>query len=291
MPAGYVNLSDLEEDVNILSIDEQPQWQVRFVVRTFGVVVCALAGTAALVRGLPHPSESPFDDDGRHGGLAPVRTSSAVTATASNVEVPEVVDKAMSNDYAQNLVACNSWDDDGKWDSTCGKGASRSYPPRLCLHLIVPPQTVSLLRKSAVGRDVWSLCSPLGSVVSPHIVSSSPADDFHAWCNHSETVGSGSGFFKYCGAACEGDDASTSYAMVCAWEAVAQLPSICVDNFISTTPANLSRDLPNEFARTTLDLWDCDEHAFCNSCSTGNKCVESASMYLPRAFVLAYFPP
>jgi hypothetical protein len=59
--------------------------------------------------------------------------------------------------------------------------------------------------------------------------------------------------------------------MVCAWEAIAQLPSVCAETFNSTTPEGLSRDLPNNFDQTTLDLWDCDEHAFCNSCSTGNK--------------------
>jgi hypothetical protein len=97
-----------------------------------------------------------------------------------------------------------------------------------------------------------------------------PPDDFNAWCNHSSATGSGTTFSKYCSKACDGT-ASGAYAMVCAWEAVARLPEVCTDTFNSTTPVGLSNNEPNnnDF-RTTLDLWDCDEHAFCNSCSDDN---------------------
>ena len=44
---------------------------------------------------------------------------------------------------------------------------------------------------------------------------------------------------------------------------------VCAGTFVATTPAGLSNNLPNTFD-LDIDLYNCDEHAFCNSCADDN---------------------
>ena len=68
--------------------------------------------------------------------------------------------------------------------------------------------------------------------------------------------------------------------MACAWEAIAALPSVCGGTFTTALPV-ASADRANSKGKTSVstDLWGCDEHAFCYSCSSGNPYCEAISLY------------
>ena len=77
--------------------------------------------------------------------------------------------------------------------------------------------------------------------------------------------------------------------MVCAWEMVASLPSVCADEFKPTKPGRLAsanrESLDSNTTQSsgasvrTLDLYSCDEHAFCQSCSEGNEYCAAVAWY------------
>lgn len=84
------------------------------------------------------------------------------------------------------------------------------------------------------------------------------------------------GFYRLCASACTRSNTS-SYGMVCAWEAVARLPEACDGTFSPTEPLN-SSNMPNDHA-VAPDLTNCDEHAFCYSCARGNAYCRAVAFY------------
>jgi len=101
-----------------------------------------------------------------------------------------------------------------------------------------------------------------------------PPHDEAAWCAKPQHTGPGTHFDAVCASACA--DSSMAWAMVCAWQAVANLESVCDGTFVPTPPAK-SRNAPNsawlpEIGRTSAGakLYGCDEHAVCNSCFFGD---------------------
>ena len=106
-------------------------------------------------------------------------------------------------------------------------------------------------------------------------------NDYAAWCSDADATGAGTGFHSVCSKACDGGTAS-DFAMVCAWEAISHLPEVCNQTFNATSPVGMGHDAPAETAvdKAALDLYSCDEHAFCLSCSGGNKhCAAVAAQY------------
>ena len=71
--------------------------------------------------------------------------------------------------------------------------------------------------------------------------------------------------------------------------AVASLPSVCADEFKPTKPGRLAsanrESLDSNTTQSsgasvrTLDLYSCDEHAFCQSCSEGNEYCAAVAWY------------
>ena len=109
-----------------------------------------------------------------------------------------------------------------------------------------------------------------------------PSHDYANACESSSTA-PGTGFFALCASACTGSN-TTSFAMVCAWEAVARLPEVCDGSFSPTTPSNSSNRRNTVEAVVddddATDLTSCDEHAFCFSCGAGNAfCKAVAAHY------------
>ena len=75
-----------------------------------------------------------------------------------------------------------------------------------------------------------------------------------------------------------------SFAMLCAWETVARLDEVCARTFASTAPGGgTSRNANNTFYAAhpgaNIDLFACDEHAFCASCSAGNAYCDAVASY------------
>ena len=100
-----------------------------------------------------------------------------------------------------------------------------------------------------------------------------PANDQAAWCAKDMFTGPASNFHKVCAASCE--DADMAWAMVCAWQAIANLEDVCAGTFVPTPPAR-SRNAPNSASAPTVGVTDqggklygCDEHAVCNACFYG----------------------
>ena len=100
-----------------------------------------------------------------------------------------------------------------------------------------------------------------------------PPHDEAAWCARPERTGPGTYFHDVCSSSCA--DETKAWAMVCAWQAVANLESVCAGTFEPVAPGS-SRNAPN--ARWVPDqgvtsagatLYGCDEHAVCYSCFYG----------------------
>ena len=72
--------------------------------------------------------------------------------------------------------------------------------------------------------------------------------------------------------------------MVCAWEAVSRLDEVCARAFVATPPDDGdSRNANNTYWRDypgrELDLFACDEHAFCHACAAGNAYCEAVAYH------------
>lgn len=90
----------------------------------------------------------------------------------------------------------------------------------------------------------------------------------------------GSVAYEICGAAC--GSATTSYAAVCLWEAVANISAVCDGSFVPSLKygADLSPVIQHENRKSQGGVWSCDEHAFCVSCANGNEnCAKVAAYY------------
>ena len=58
------------------------------------------------------------------------------------------------------------------------------------------------------------------------------------------------------------------------------LPNVCSGTFTTALPvASIDRPNSKGKASASTDLWGCDEHAFCYSCSSGNPYCEAVSLY------------
>ena len=98
-------------------------------------------------------------------------------------------------------------------------------------------------------------------------VNDCPNTDNTVYCDDdSSLTGVGTTFHRVCSVSCTGNS-STSWAMACAWEAIASLPKLCNGTFVAGLP-NDSSDRPAGASNMTT-LHPCDEHGFCYSCSTG----------------------
>ena len=112
------------------------------------------------------------------------------------------------------------------------------------------------------------------------------SSDYTAWCAKEHLVGntslmvSATTFYEHCAAACAHEN--HSFAMLCAWETVARLPEVCAGTFDATKPGGSARR-NNTFdaarAPRAVDLYRCDEHAFCASCSAGNAYCDAVASY------------
>ena len=108
------------------------------------------------------------------------------------------------------------------------------------------------------------------------------AADEAAWCAKDWLTGNGTVFGGLCAAACT--TANATYAMVCAWEAVSRLDEVCARAFVATPPDDGdSRNANNTYWRDypgrELDLFACDEHAFCHACAAGNAYCEAVAYH------------
>ena len=81
---------------------------------------------------------------------------------------------------------------------------------------------------------------------------------------------------------------ATYYALVCTWEAVAALPDACAGGFEPTAPGSAAWAAPggareNDVSQDVfdaLDVYACDEHAFCRTCGEDNPyCAAVAAYY------------
>ena len=119
--------------------------------------------------------------------------------------------------------------------------------------------------------------------------------DFMAWCREPDTY-EGTRFASVCSAACPTDSGdptayspnATYYALVCTWEAVAALPDACAGGFEPTAPGSAAWAAPggareNDVSQDVfdaLDVYACDEHAFCRTCGEDNPyCAAVAAYY------------
>ena len=113
-----------------------------------------------------------------------------------------------------------------------------------------------------------------------------PFDEFK-YCNPEENAVSDT-FYSLCANSCEDDK---TWAMVCAWQAIANLPSACANDgsfagVIGERSLNADApdgevgdgyDMHDDEARvapapvgSTVRLFSCDEHAVCYGCAAGN---------------------
>jgi len=102
-----------------------------------------------------------------------------------------------------------------------------------------------------------------------------PAHDEASWCQKPEVTGPGTKFDSVCRPACQ--DKDMAWAMVCAWQAVANLESVCAGTF-QPSPPSRSRNAPNAawLPRNGVTaeggkLYGCDEHAVCSACFYGGQ--------------------
>lgn len=121
------------------------------------------------------------------------------------------------------------------------------------------PYTGGLVRASCVNND--------DDMRYSH---SCPRFDQEAWCSHEKRTGPGTKFNEICADACV--DPKRAFAMVCAWQAVANLRSVCAGTFKPTPPVD-SANRPNQLWAPSTggmesgeQLYGCDDHAVCYAC-------------------------
>lgn len=95
-----------------------------------------------------------------------------------------------------------------------------------------------------------------------------------AYCDNVKLTGPGTKFHELCAAACA--DRDQTFAAVCAWEAVANMPAVCAGTFKPGPPPaddDFSIDIPNQLytpptagTKPGKLLFTCDDYAFCYGC-------------------------
>ena len=145
---------------------------------------------------------------------------------------------------------------------------------------------------------------------SSYYVSASYCGPFDEWkyCNTEQNAVSDT-FFSLCAASCEDDE---TWAMVCAWQAIANLPAACANDgsfagVIGERSLNAdaldgevgdgfdkhdddARVAPAGAIGSSVRLFSCDEHAVCYGCSAGNSTYcQAVSDYYGGAGVEYYY--
>ena len=141
-------------------------------------------------------------------------------------------------------------------------------------------------------------------------MSASYCGPFDEWkyCNTEQNAVSDT-FFSLCAASCEDDE---TWAMVCAWQAIANLPAACANDgsfagVIGERSLNAdaldgevgdgfdkhdddARVAPAGAIGSSVRLFSCDEHAVCYGCSAGNSTYcQAVSDYYGGAGVEYYY--
>lgn len=167
-----------------------------------------------------------------------------------------------------------------RWSVALASGASLVVLVLFCVSrrpsLLFPPQKHSPVALSSTDRDRYA-----GGLVRASCVNNDdderfdeycPPFDEQSWCENLSKTGPGTKFYEVCSEACA--DPTRAFAMVCAWQAVANMRAVCDGTFKPTPPVE-SANKPNEFLAPWFGfmregkLYNCDDHAVCYACFGG----------------------